>query len=150
MTSTGDNQTPSPDGHPQPEGSLTVIAVPVLGQGGKKRPLSKHTIAMNKIQWECAVALQRRQKGEITTDQFLEIANDCTGRARARKAATKLLCERAQRGEVSLEEFNRECGYSEEDWKKVRPGFEKLTEAREANLARSRDRVTQSRNSRGH
>ncbi|TFY63064.1 hypothetical protein EVG20_g6469 [Dentipellis fragilis] len=136
MSSAGDDdQPPSSGGHDKD--TLTVVSVPVPAQSGKpytpsvavgfkltyllvriagnKRPLSKHKIALNKIKWECAVALRRRRDGEITTDQFLEIANGCIERAARVKQPPILLCERANRGEVSLEEFTRECGYSEED-----------------------------------
>ncbi|KAA1473789.1 hypothetical protein DENSPDRAFT_872998 [Dentipellis sp. KUC8613] len=151
MSSAGDDQSFLPHGHAQPEGSLTVITVPVPASSSNKRPRSKHEIAMNKIMLDCDRALKAKRAGEITHAEFMQITNDCIKRAQARKQATQLLCARARRNEVSLEEFNRECGYSEEDWEKMQPEFEKDMEALEADdLRKRRARLGRNKNSRGH
>ncbi|KAA1473767.1 hypothetical protein DENSPDRAFT_840265 [Dentipellis sp. KUC8613] len=82
--------------------------------------------------------------------EFMRIAYDCIERVKARNAATTLICERARRGEVSVEEYGRECGYSEEEWKQVGPGIEKDAGVLVANFKRSQVGVLQGRGSRRH
>ncbi|KAA1473760.1 hypothetical protein DENSPDRAFT_840252 [Dentipellis sp. KUC8613] len=98
-------------------------------ENSNKYPISKHNAEIDKIAQECLAALRRRDKGEITQEEFLRIAYDCDARTRAREASTRLLCQRIARGDVDLEEFMKEYGYSDEDWEKMRPGIEKHVNA---------------------
>ncbi|TFY63067.1 hypothetical protein EVG20_g6482 [Dentipellis fragilis] len=90
-----------------------------------KRRVSKHDAEIHKITQECLSAMRRRDKGEITQEEFMRIAHDCEARTQAREAATNLLRERLGRGDVDLEEIVKECGYSDEEWENLRPGLEK-------------------------
>ncbi|KAA1473792.1 hypothetical protein DENSPDRAFT_297242 [Dentipellis sp. KUC8613] len=149
MSSAGNYQPSSPSGHARPEGVSTVIAVPIPGQRDNGRPLSKHEIAMKRIMQGCSKALKAKEAGEITHDEFMVIANDCIERARALNRATDSLNEQAERGEVSLEDYNRECGYTDEDREKLQIDIEREQEFREVHTRRSHASLLQNKKSRG-
>ncbi|TFY63056.1 hypothetical protein EVG20_g6477 [Dentipellis fragilis] len=132
------------------EGSSALMMGCVQVQSGNKLPVTKHTAAMRKIKRECSIALQRKNRGEITHEEFMRIAKDCVERAKARQEAAKLMCDRVDSGEaVSVEEFERDCGYSEEDWQKLRPRIMNEADALAENVRRNRSRVFQKRSLRG-
>ncbi|KAA1473787.1 hypothetical protein DENSPDRAFT_840274 [Dentipellis sp. KUC8613] len=131
--------------------SSVLVVVPVQAQSANRLPLSKHDHAIHAIKLECRDALHRMWDGEIPHEEFMRIANDCVERAQARRAATKLMCERVLRGEVTLEEFDQDCGYDDEEWNKAQPAVEMYKESLIANLRRRESRVVQkNRSSGGH
>ncbi|KAA1473780.1 hypothetical protein DENSPDRAFT_851846 [Dentipellis sp. KUC8613] len=132
---------------PQPGPSQVT---PLPAQSSSDRPRSKHAADMRQIRLDCLAALDRKDRGEITHQEFMRIARECLERKKAREAASRILCERAEAGEVSLEEFSRECGYSEEDWEKVGPGIERNMEIFVANTRHIRGRSLRNQTSRGH
>ncbi|TFY63058.1 hypothetical protein EVG20_g6471 [Dentipellis fragilis] len=147
MSSASDSHSP-PDN--RAEESSVLVVVPVQPQSGTELPLSKHDIAIHAIKLECREALHRMWNGEIPHEEFMRIANDCVERAQARRAATKLACERALRGEITKEEFNDDCGYDEEEWERSQPAVEMFKESLIAGLRHSEARYVQNRSSRGH
>ncbi|KAA1473783.1 hypothetical protein DENSPDRAFT_840271 [Dentipellis sp. KUC8613] len=132
---------------PQPGPSEVT---PLPAQSSSERPITKHWADIRQIRLDCLAALDRRDRGEITHQEFMGIAHECLERTKARHAASRLLCERAITGDVSEEEFSRECGFSNEDWEKVGPEIERNTEIFAENTRRIRRRSLRNRGSRGH
>ncbi|KAA1473784.1 hypothetical protein DENSPDRAFT_840272 [Dentipellis sp. KUC8613] len=130
-------------------GPSTSEATPSV-QRESNRPRSKHATNMRQIRLDCLAALKRKNTGEITHQEFMRIAHECLERKEEQKAKFRLICERARRGDVSPEEFQREVGHSDEDWEKVRPEAERHAQILVANVKRGRVGTRKNRSSRGH
>ncbi|TFY63062.1 hypothetical protein EVG20_g6479 [Dentipellis fragilis] len=128
---------------------LVGILIPARSTS-ENHPLTKHDATVLAIRQECFNARKRRDRGEITHAEFMQIARDCIQRFKAQEAASSLLCDQVDRGKISLEEWERECGYSAKDWKKLQPDVERDLQSASMNMGRNRVRVVQNRGSRGH
>ncbi|TFY63060.1 hypothetical protein EVG20_g6473 [Dentipellis fragilis] len=133
-----------------PPGFPTSEVTPRPMQSNSERPVSKHWADMRQIRLDYLAAWERKERGEITHEEFMRITRECVKRKRAREEASLILCERAKTGEVSFEEYSRECGFSDGDWEMIRPDIDRKVGILVANTRRIRARSLRNRGSRGH